>query len=130
MKLTLTYREPQAQIIAAALQHFLVTKTEEIATNQRIKRNEYDLLDPKHCVMHALALLHDLTSQPMAYFMNPLQTPTGIAPLQEGTPTSHPSPLENVTGGESPIIPPIPTPCESAPVLTTDETKITPRCAH
>jgi len=93
--------DAQKQVLTAALKMFLDAKVNEVQSNSRTQHNEYDLLDPKHCVMHSMALLKELTGQPMAYFMNPIQVypPSPDVATSQPTPeTSHPSSLENHTG--------------------------------
>jgi hypothetical protein len=80
-----TFNDKETQVLKVALKNLADQLTRTLALTH-IKLNEFDLMEPRHTLMHTLTALEKITRTPIKHFMNPLQPttpPKDVATLQQ-----------------------------------------------
>jgi hypothetical protein len=85
---TSTFTDRELQILRVSLELLRQTKQEQITSESETPPlNEFDLLEPRHTLMHTLTALSKITGLPVQYFQNPnpSQTPDAQNPTSSSS---------------------------------------------
>lgn len=79
-----TFNDRETQVIKVALQNLINIQKNRIDNGALIEPlNEFDILAPRHTLMHALTALEKLTKSPIRHYMNPNQPELPLKTLED-----------------------------------------------